>query len=297
MRVHFYKLHIGGNGFILIDLSENKAILPPQYANISKTVCDRRYGTGGSSCLFLSADNTLRFFLPSGEECSDSYDGLLCASRYAFDSGRISKDKNNDNSIVFKTMRGDRALKILSFREFKIALGTPFSLTSGKIINQNSKGTIETFDVEEKSVCVSGFHIHSDIISAHPNVSSAASFYEFYTKIRKVFSKKRVYLVFSRCITREILSIRTIKRGPSTSTASAAAALVSSVLSGASETAAVCVFEKGNPSLDIQQSKLAEDTDNSRKLTIIWENDSNEIYAIGSGGYLFEGFFDIRGSA
>ena len=296
MRVHFYKLHIGGNGFILIDLSENKDILPPLYTDIAKKVCDRRYGAGASACLFLSADNTLRFILPSGEECADSYDGLFCASRYAFDSGRISKDENNDNSIFFKTMRGDRALKILSSREFKLSLGSPFSLTSGKMINQNSTGTIETFDIEEKPVCVSGFHIHSDVISAHPTVSSASSFYEFYTKMRKVFSGKRVYLVFSRSITREIISIRTIKRGPSTSTASASAALVSSVLSGASESAAVCVFEKGNPSLDVQQAKLAEDTDNSRKITILWEKDSNELYAIGSGGYLFEGFFDIRGA-
>lgn len=294
MRIHFYKLHLGGNGFILIDLCEHADIKTPHFSEITRSMCDRRYGIGASACLFLSSDNTLRFFIPTGEECAESLDGLFCAARFAFDSGKITKQVNGDNSIVFKTMRGDRALKIISTREFKLSLGSPFSLVSGKVIDQNASGTVETFTVDDKPVCVSAFHIRSDIICAHPSVSGTETFFKFYTKIKQNFRGKRVFLVFSRSITREILSIRTIKRGESTSTASAAAALVSSVLSGAAETAAVCVFEKGSPSLDVQQAKLSEDTDNSRKITILWDNPANELYAVASGAYVFEGFYETR---
>lgn len=294
MRIHFFKLHVGGNGFILIDTTEHADIKPALFSQIAHSICDRRYGVGASACLFLSNDNSLRFFLPSGDECAESFDGLFCAARFAFDSGKITREANRENSIVFKTMRGDRALKIISSREFRLALGSPFSLVSGKVIGHNSSGTVETFTIEDKPVCVSAFHIKSDIICAHPSVSSTDSFFKFYTKIRQNFSGKKVYLVFSRSITREILSIRTIKRGASTSTASAAAALVSSVLSGGSETAALCVFEKGSPALEVQQTKLSEDIDNSRKITILWDTAVNELYAVSSGAYVFEGYYETR---
>lgn len=294
MRIHFYKLHLGGNGFVLIDLAEHPDIQPSLFTTITVQICDRRYGVGASACLFLSADNTLRFFLPSGYEYAESFDGLFCAARFAFDSGRIKKGIHGENSIAFKTMNGDRALNIISSREFKLALGSPFSLLSGKVINQNTAGTVETFTIDNKPVCISAFHIRSDIICAHPSVIGSETFFNFYTKIRQNFPGKKVYLVFSRNITREIISIRTIKRGPSTSTASAAAALVSSVLSGGSETDALCIFEKGSPSLEVQQSKLSEDIDNSRKITILWDAPSNELYGVASGAYIFEGHYETR---
>ncbi len=296
MRVRFYKLQLGGNGFILIDLSEYPDIHPSKFGEIAKQMCDRRYGIGASACLYLSKDNELRFFQPSGEEISESLDGLFCAARFAFDSGKIIRAPNGENSVVFKTMRGDRALKIISAREFNLSLGIPYLLTTGMAVTQNSSGTVENFTIENKPVCVSAFHIHSDILCAHPSVTRADTFFKFYSKIKNNFSGKRVYLVFSRTITRETLSIRTLKRGISTSTASAAAALVSSVLSGASETAAVCVFEKGNPSLAVQQTKLSEDIDNSRKITILWDSETNELSAVASGAYIFEGFFETRSS-
>ena len=72
MRIHFFKLHVGGNGFILIDTTEHADIKPALFSQIAHSICDRRYGVGASACLFLSNDNSLRFFLPSGDECAES---------------------------------------------------------------------------------------------------------------------------------------------------------------------------------------------------------------------------------
>jgi len=38
---------------------------------------------------------------------------------------------------------------------------------------------------------------------------------------------------------------------------------------------------------------IARDRDNSRRLAAIWDTNANELFAIGSGGYLFEGKFDV----
>ena len=88
------------------------------------------------------------------------------------------------------------------------------------------------------------------------------------------------------------MCIRTIKRGENTSCASAAAALISSVISGTSNNGAVCVFTQGNKSLFEEQNLLVKDTDDSKKITILWDTQENSLRAIASGGYLFEGFFE-----
>ena len=292
MNIQFYKLHLGGNSFLLVDIKKH-SMGPEFFPLIARQICDRRYGVGASACLFLYSDNTLRVFLPNGQEHFNSYDAYFCAARYSFDAGYFLKASDRD-SIVFKTPLGDRGFKILSPREFKISLGSPFSLTSGTLINKNSTSSIETIRIDNKPVCISGFHINGDIVAVNANEINLTSFIDLYRTINKIFTKNKTYLVYYREIAKEIISIRTIKRGPSTSCISAAAALVASVLSGNQQTASVFIFEKGSPSLYAQQMSLSEDLDDSRKLAVVWEKETNELFAIGSAGYTFEGTFDFK---
>lgn len=293
MRIHFYKLQVGGNGFILVDTTQETKLSEESYAELSKAILNRRYGVGASVCIFFSSANKLRFFMPNGIEIPISYDALFCAARYAFDSGRISKGTLKGKSLItFQTLAGEINVQIISSREFKIAIGSPFSFVSKKVLTKNSTDCIETITIDDKPICVSGIHIINDVLSVIPQTAGAKSFFEFYTGIKKII-QTNINLVFTRVITKETISIRTLKRGPSTETASAAAALVASAINGASDTAAVCIFEEGNPSLQIQQSKLSKDKDNSRKLAVIWNTEQNEVYVIGTGGYIFEGFFEL----
>ncbi len=292
MNVQFFKLHLGGNNFLLIDMGKH-SIPPKALSPISKQICDRRYGVGASASIFLYPDNSLRIFLPNGQEDPNSFDALFCAARYSFDVGYFLKTSDREH-IVFKTPLGDRGFDILSPREFKLSLGSPFSLTNGSLIHKDSANSIDTIQINNKPVCISGFHIKDDIVSVNANEINLSSFMDLYIKINKIFTKNKTFLVYYRPIAKEILSIRTIKRGSSTSCISAAAALVSSILSGNPNTAALCIFEKGHPSLDIQEMHLSEDCDDSRKLTILWETEGNELFAIGSGGYTFEGLFNFR---
>ena len=269
------------------------SIPPKALSPISNQICDRRYGVGASACIFLYSDNTLRIFLPNGQEDSNCFDALFCAARYSFDVGYFLKASDR-SQIVFKTPHGDRGFTILSPREFKLSLGSPFSLINGALINKHSANSVDTIQINNKPVCISGFHIKDDIVAVNANEINPSSFKDMYIKINTIFNKNKTYLVYYREIAKEIMTIRTIKRGPATSCISAAAALVSSVLSGSPTTAALCIYEKGHPSLDTQAMNLSEDSDDSRKLTILWEDTQNELFAIGSASYIFEGLFNFR---
>lgn len=292
MRIHFYKLHLGGNSFILIDTESEKQLAIKDYPEFSKSICNRRYGVGSSGCIFLDEQNNVRVYRPDGTECADFYDALFCTARYAFDSGRMTKNSNGDYELKFNTLKGEKNLKVISSREFEVVLGSAFSFSSGKIINSESTSIMETIEIDQHKIKMAGIHILSDILVTSPKTLSSKPFFLLYTKLREIFKPQKIFLTYSQAVTKETLCIRTIKRGENTSCASAAAALISSVISGTSNNGAVCVFTQGNKSLFEEQNLLVKDTDDSKKITILWDTQENSLRAIASGGYLFEGFFE-----
>lgn len=292
MRIHFYKLHLGGNSFILIDTESEKQLAIKDYPEFSKSICNRRYGVGSSGCIFLDEQNNVRVYRPDGTECADFYDALFCTARYAFDSGRMAKNSNGDYELKFNTLKGEKNLKVISSREFEVVLGSAFSFSSGKIINSESTSIMETIEIDQHKIKMAGIHILSDILVTSPKTLSSKPFFLLYTKLREIFKPQKIFLTYSQAVTKETLCIRTIKRGENTSCASAAAALISSVISGTSNNGAVCVFTQGNKSLFEEQNLLVKDTDDSKKITILWDTQENSLRAIASGGYLFEGFFE-----
>lgn len=292
MRLHFYKLHLGGNSFILID---NITDIPiKEFEKISKVLCSRKFGIGASGCLFLDKDNNLYIYNHKGYSESQATDALLCAARFAFDSGRINKIGKNKKSIIFNTNIGKKELNIISSREFEISLGTPFSLFNDNVLTQEKANCMDSIIIDGRKISVFGIHIIQDnivLLNSHVN---DFSFFEVYLKMHKSLNNKKTYLTFARNITKETLSLRTLHHGLSTICSSSAAALITSYYAGTCNKDAICTFEYGNPNLFVQQNNLKLDLDNSRKLTVLWNTEKNELKAIGSGGYLFEGFFDYE---
>ncbi|NLM01253.1 MAG: hypothetical protein GX220_07360 [Treponema sp.] len=292
MRLHFYKLHIGGNSFVLID--DIKNIKPNEFEKISISICSRRFGIGASGCIFFDEQNNLRIYNHRGEKENDACDALICAARFAFDSGKINRDDKGNKKIIFNTNHGEKTLDIISSREFKLNLGTPFSFISGNILSSDKCDCMDTFLIDDKPICVSAIHlIENNIVILNPEQSNY-SFFEFYLKMQKSFQRKKIYLTFARSITKETISVRTLHHGLSTVCTSSACALISSFYANRTNKDAVCIFEHGKPNLWTQQNKLREDKDNSRKLSVFWDTKINEVIVIGTGGYLFEGFFDYE---
>lgn len=296
MTIPFYKLQIAGNGFILIDLvaaacvsaHDKKALENPQFQKFAtRFVCDKRYGIGATGCMFLCADNTIRIYSDKGIPSREADDALLCAARYAFDSGRIQ-----NKTIVFSTATGQRSLEVLGAHEFKLALGSPFALLSGKVITKDSDNFIEIIQNEGISTGYSALHIREDVVVAFPQNSETLSLPFFSNLIQKAFPNKNTLPVIARVLTSDTILIRTTPRYESGCCAAALGSLVAAVCAGTSQSEALVLFSR-SASETHMENVLAKDRDNSQRLAVVWDHSDNEVYAIGSGGYLFEGKIDI----
>lgn len=293
MTIPFYKLQLAGNGFILIDLAVEDerpdALTPDRYAAVARRFCDRRFGVGATGVIFLSRDNTVRVFSAQGTLSVEADDAFLCAARFAFDSGRVT-----NKTIIFKTPRGEKILEVLGAHEFRIAVGSPFALLGGHVITPGSDKLVEMIERDGIRTAYSALHIHEDVVVAFPQSLGTLNLSSFNALLQKAFPGKTVLPVIARAVTRETLLIRTNPKKESGCCASATAALTAAVCAGMADKEAVVMFEQtgsdGQP-----DTVIARDRDNSRRLAAIWDAKINELYAIGSGGYLFEGKFDVSG--
>ncbi len=106
MTLSFYKLQVSGNDFVLIDRDrEGQGPLPEndrELGELAQRLLDRRGGVGGRACVLLSAEPesvslprtvSLRVFAEDGVEIHSGRDALLCAARWAFDSGHAAGSK------------------------------------------------------------------------------------------------------------------------------------------------------------------------------------------------------------
>ncbi len=288
MTIPFYKLQLAGNGFILLDTALIPEIDSSEYAEIARVLCDRRFGIGATGAVFLAKDNTIRIFGANGNSEPDSADALLCAARFAFDTGRLQR-----KSIVFKTAREEVIIDVLGAHEFRLSLGSPFSLIGGNLVTATSQNIVETLDREGTRTAYSALHIREDAVVAFPQTLGALDRGGFTALVQKAFPGRQVIPVIARGITAETLSIQTQMKLPSAACASAACSLVAAATAGVCEKDAVVFFESS--SQDGQPGEaLNRDRDNSRRLAVSWDTAEQEIKVIGTGGYLFEGKFDLR---
>jgi diaminopimelate epimerase len=292
MTIPFYKLQIAGNGFILVDLSGLTAetageLTPDRYAGVARRFCDRRFGVGASGVIFLSRDNTIRIFGAQGIPSAEADDAFLCVARYAFDSGRV-----NNKSIVFKTPLGEKHIDVLGAHEFRIATGSPFALLGGHIITPDSDKLVEMIERDGIRSAYSALHIHEDVVVAFPQSLGTLNYSNFSSLVQKTFPGKTVLPVIARVITRDTILVRTIVKKESGVCAAAAASLAAAVCAGSADREAVIMFEQtgsdGQP-----DTVIAQDRDNSRRIAVTWDTEAHELYAIGSGGYIFEGKLDV----
>lgn len=287
MTIPFYKLQLAGNGFILIDLAAaDPALTPDRYADIARRMCDRRFGVGATGAIFLARDNAVRIFGAQGNVPAEADDAYLCAARFSFDSGRVAGRK-----IIFKTNRGEKEIEVLGAHEFRIGVGSPFSMLAGRVIDENSDHLVESLERDGVKVTCSALHIHEDVLVAFPQAIGAITWPILSGLVQKAFPARAVLPVIARAVTADTILARTNVKRESGCCAAAAAALVSSVCAGSAEREAVVMFEQGG---DTQiDAVIARDRDNSRRVVVSWDTEQNELQVIGSGGYLFEGKFDV----
>ena len=90
-------------------------------------------------------------------------DAILCAARFAFDTGRVASGR-----IEFSTIRGPLSLDVLGAHQFRLALGSPFSLLNGALIGKDCNKLVETITHEGAEIGCSAVHIRQDVVTAFP---------------------------------------------------------------------------------------------------------------------------------
>lgn len=96
MKTRFVKMHGLGNDFILIDcLGQEFGIRDSDLGDLSRQLCNRRFGIGADQLLLLypstAADFKMRIFNADGSEVEMCGNGIRCLAKYIWDRGYSDK--------------------------------------------------------------------------------------------------------------------------------------------------------------------------------------------------------------
>ncbi len=118
MKLEFYKYHVNGNDFIIIEDLNNRI---KNYSKLARELCKRRFSIGADGLLIINdskvADFKMRIFNPDGSEAEMCGNGLACVSKYMYE--KIGKQKLN-----VETLSGIKCVEIIN-NFVKLDMGRP----------------------------------------------------------------------------------------------------------------------------------------------------------------------------
>ena len=136
-RLPFFKMHGGGNDFVLIDHRE-QLIPEAEYSRFAKRVCAPKIGVGADGLILIEtsekADFRWRFFNADGSEAEMCGNGARCAARFAVIHGLAGP------SLAFETMAGliaaevqDRQVEVTMVGVEDLRLNLSIPLEKGRL--------------------------------------------------------------------------------------------------------------------------------------------------------------------
>ncbi len=178
MTISFYKLHVAGDDFLLLDrrgvgqerLAEDPSLLPA----LARAMLDRRRGVGGRALLAIGGRGrekaigaesagmigaagdgalTLRVFAADGKELFADNDARLCAARWAFDTGH-----GRGNTVILSETDQKTVLTALDSRSFSFELALPLSSVTGGALSAED-GLSARSDIRVGAVNVAVYRI------------------------------------------------------------------------------------------------------------------------------------------
>ena len=124
MKIQFTKMHGTGNDFVLINCMEQKCPSDKNVlAELSKRLCDRRFGIGADQFLLLSrskkADFKMRIFNADGSEVEMCGNGIRCLAKYIWDR-KLSRKTVLDIETLAGIIKPEKARNMV-----KVDMGEP----------------------------------------------------------------------------------------------------------------------------------------------------------------------------
>ncbi len=145
MNIEFLKLQTCRNDYILIDLLRIGPFQEKLMSGLARAMCRRHTGVGANGIIFLQKGEefkiSLRVFQPNGSESFAYHDPLVCAARFAFDSGLMEKSR-----ITLETVQGKQEILAIDSSNFRLGLGIPLSPFSREpLVESSNVSYISTF--------------------------------------------------------------------------------------------------------------------------------------------------------
>ena len=85
--ISFCKMQATGNDFIIIDCLNQTFRF--SYSNLTRFLCDRRYGVGADGVIFIEKSNIaeykMRIFNQDGTEAGMCGNGIRCLAKYFYE--------------------------------------------------------------------------------------------------------------------------------------------------------------------------------------------------------------------
>ena len=291
-----------GNDFILIDIRKKRLKKIPQ---LSKTLCDRRFGVGADQVLLINnskkADFKIRIFNADGSEVEMCGNGVRCIAKYVWDnkvrgqarlaakrgSGlraqKLRKKNKKPTSLTIETLAGIMHIKKRGSL-FVVDMGEPI-LEPEKIpvslrVMRNLSPVLKhpliingrTFNI----TCVSMGNPHAVIVVNNVQTVQLSQ-YGPVIENHHLFPR-RTNVEFIQILNRKNIKMRVWERGAGETMAcgtGASAACVASSLLGLTDRKATIHLPGG-------------------KLIIDWSVKDNHVYMTGPAVKVFEGTFDLR---
>ena len=271
-------MHGIGNDFILIDCIEQ--VCPQDIKDLedlSKRLCNRRFGIGADQILFLypskTADFRMRIFNADGGEVEMCGNGIRCVAQYIWE-----RNLSDKNILHIETLAGiikpEKAGDMV-----RVDMGEPIFEAEKIPVNMNSElkssFPLQIEDREFKVICVSVGNPHAIIV-----VDDVSSFpvpsYGPLIESHPIFPRK-TNVEFIQVLTRKEIKMRVWERGSGETMAcgtGASAAAVAARIKGLTDNAVTVHLLGGD-------------------LFIEWA-DNNHVYMTGPAVKVFEGDLDLQ---
>lgn len=279
MDLYFTKMEGLGNDFVLIDHRKKQEFSAQYYGELSKKLCNRRFGIGADGLLIVldseTCDIRFRIFNSDGSEAQMCGNGIRCLSRYAYESGITEKIDLSIETLagtIYSRLNLDEKNRIVSIT---VDMGEP-CITAEKIpfITKKPDDIIQELETEHGPVFFTAVSMGNPHAVIFVNDVFQTTVYKTGPDVEnhKAFPQK-TNVEFVQVLSEKEIRMKVWERGAGVTPAcgtGACAAVVAAVLNKKTGREVKVYLDGG-------------------ELEILWDKESNRVLKTGPANTVFRG--------